>query len=212
MDKGMEQNSLDKASPFLEKQWTRRVRERGDRDAFKKIFRAYYKRLHGFAKSYVGNIQEAEDIVQSVFLNIWAQRESWNPSISLKSYLFNAVKNEALNVLRHKRVVDDTEDDVIRKFKELKESNTNKKGVEAEELRQDIEEAIDDLPPRCRQIFMLSRKSGLTYNEIAQVLDLSIGTINTQMGRALKRLRNHLSDYFIVAISFGLYDWIAKIW
>lgn len=185
---------------FLEKQWIRRVRERGDRSAFKNIFEAYYKRLHGFARSYLGNNQQAEDIVQSVFLNIWAKRKRWDPPGTLKSYLFNAVKNEALNAIRHEKVVDNTEDEVARKFMELKKSDRDQDDEYVKQLRKDIEEAIDQLPPRCRQIFILNRRGGLTYAEIAQFLDLSIGTINTQMGRALYKLRNHLSDYISVGV------------
>ena len=179
---------------MLEQQWVRRVREKGDRTAFKKIFRSYYKRLHGFAYTFVECRQEAEDVVQSVFLNIWARRDDWNPAGELKSYLFKAVKNEALNVIRHQKVVDDAEDEVIRTFRELKKTRRDE-DYETRQLRRDIEKAIDRLPPRCRQIFLLNRKSGLTYAEIADFLDLSVGTVNTQMGRALRSLRDYLSDY-----------------
>ncbi|MDR8390915.1 RNA polymerase sigma-70 factor [Aliifodinibius sp. S!AR15-10] len=212
MDTGKEdQNPVSEVRPLLEKQWVRQVREKSDRSAFKKIFLAYYKRLHGFAITYLGSMERAEDVVQSVFLNIWAQRESWDPPGKLRSYLFNAVKNEALNVVRHQKVVDDTEDDVARKFRELKESKLTSDDVEVEELRRDIEEGLEKLPPRCRQIFVLNRRSGLTYAEIAEVLDISIGTVNTQMGRALKRLRNHLSDYLSFATFLGLSELLKKM-
>ncbi|MFH5834343.1 RNA polymerase sigma-70 factor [Halalkalibaculum sp. DA3122] len=205
-----EEKSSGDPRPLLEKQWVRRVREQGDRSAFKKIFRAYYKRLHGFARSYVGSVEEAEDIVQEVFLNIWAQRESWDPPGTVKSYLFTAVKNKALNVIRHQRVIDETEDEVAQRFEELKETDDSKSDAEIRKLRQDIEEGINQLPPRCRQIFLLNRRSGLTYAEIAEVLDLSIGTVNTQMGRALKRLRDYLSDYFTIAVAWELSDLVTK--
>ncbi|MDZ7690879.1 MAG: RNA polymerase sigma-70 factor [Balneolaceae bacterium] len=199
-----EEKSPEAPRPLLEKQWVRRVRENGDRSAFKKIFKAYYKRLNGFARSYVNNGQEAEDIVQEVFLNIWAQRETWDPPGTVKSYLFTAVKNKALNVIRHRRIMDETEEEVTRTFRELKESNTGETDAEVEKLRKDIDEGIERLPDRCRQIFLLNRRSGLTYAEIAQVLDISIGTVNTQMGRALKKLRNYLSDYFVVAVTLDM--------
>ncbi len=203
--------SFNDSEPLLEEQWVRQVRERDDRSAFKKIFLAYYKRLHGFARTYVGNIQLAEDVVQSVFLNIWAQRESWEPAGSLKSYLFSAVKNEALNIVRHQRVVFDAEDEIAQKFRELRESKLTEDDAELEELRRDIEEGLNQLPPRCRQIFVLNRRSGLTYSEIAEVLDISIGTVNTQMGRALKRLRDYLSDYLSFTTIFGLSELFTKM-
>jgi RNA polymerase sigma-70 factor, ECF subfamily len=197
-------------SPRLmeEKQWVRKVREEGDRKAFESIFRAYYKRLHGFAYSYVAQAETAEDIVQSVFLRIWSQREHWDPPGTVKQYLFIAVRNEALNMLRHKKVVDDSEDEVIRSFTVYQPGPEDliieKDQMDAEQLRRKIQEGIDGLSPRCRQIFLLNRRGGLTYTEIADYLGVSINTVNTQMGRALKCLRETLSDYLPALITAGI--------
>lgn len=180
-----------------EKQWARRVREEEDRQAFENIFRRYYKRLHGFAYSYVGQVQEAEDIVQSVFLKIWMKRESWNPPGTVKNYIFAAVRNESLNNIRHDQLVEETEEEVARRFRELKDPTPSDSEIdsEVEALREAIQTGIDQLPSQCRQVFLLSRRGGLTYSEIADMLDISVNTVGTQMGRALKSLRNHLSDY-----------------
>lgn len=187
-----------------EKHWVRRVREGGDRDAFEKIFRAYFKRLHGYAYSFVKQPEKAEDIVQIVFLRIWANHENWDPPGKVKNYLFKAVRNEALNTLRHDEVAVDA-------HKELTYDNNESKYVpdfdsenEIVELRIKIQKCIDKLPPRCRQIYLLNRRSGLTYSEIADYLDLSINTVNTQMGRALKSLRDYLSDYLRLIITSGM--------
>lgn len=185
----------DRSRRDKEKGWVERVREEGDRLAFKQIFHTYYKRLHGFAYSFVKQREEAEDIVQSVFLAIWAQREHWDPPGSVKHYLFAAVRNKALNSLRHQKVVKDTEDEVIRMFREFKNESGSENSQELNKLRRDIQEGIDQLPPRCRQIFVLNRRSGLTYSEIADFLDISVNTVGTQMGRALKTLRHHLAEY-----------------
>jgi RNA polymerase sigma-70 factor, ECF subfamily len=189
-----------------EKQWARKVREEGDRHAFEKIFRSYYKRLHGFAYSYVGQAETAEDIVQTVFLKIWSQKGDWNPPGTVKQYLFAAVRNEALNKLRHRKVADDAEDEVIRSFEEFQATAeiASEGDCDAEELRKTIQRGIDELPPRCRQIFLLNRRSGLTYQEIAGYLGVSINTVNTQMGRALQSLRNSLSDYIPAFITAGI--------
>ena len=187
-----------------EKQWVRKVREKGDKDAFEKIFRAYYKRLHGFARSYVTSWEEAEDIVQSVFLKIWDQRSSWDPPGRVRHYLFTAVRNEALNTIRHQQVVKEKEGELGRIFTELKTATPDSEDPETKALRKDIERGIDQLPPRCQQIFMLNRRSGLTYEEIADFLDISINTVGTQMGRALKSLRNHLSDYLPLLAAGGV--------
>ncbi|MCC5904930.1 MAG: RNA polymerase sigma-70 factor [Balneolaceae bacterium] len=191
-----------------EKQWVRRVREEGDRKAFESLFRAYYKRLHGFAYSYTGQAEAAEDVVQSVFLRIWSNRESWDPPGTVKQYLFAAIRNEALNKLRHQKVADDAEDEVIHSFRELQDDEEpfiiKQESRDVEELRKKIQAGIDQLPPKCRQIFLLNRRSGLTYIEIADYLGVSINTVNTQMGRALKSLRETLSDYIPGLIAAGI--------
>ncbi len=196
-EQSIKQNS-ETSRPNREKEWVRRVREESDRSAFEQVFRSYYKRLHGYAYGFVNQKLEAEDIVQTIFLNIWAQREDWKPPGTLKHYLFAAIRNEALNRLRHQQVVKKTEDEVSRIFRELKERSVSGKDDELQELRKDIERGINQLPSRCQKIFLLNRRSGLTYVEIANFLDISVNTVGTQMGRALKSLRKHLADYLYV--------------
>lgn len=187
-----------------EKKLVREVREDGSRQAFEKIFRAYFKRLHGFAYSYLMQTETAEDVVQSVFLKIWSQRETWDPPGTVKQYLFNAIRNEALNKIRHQNIVQETEADVFETFKELKNQTHAEDDYNLRELQAEIQKGIEALPPRCRQVFILNRRSGLTYSEIAKYLDISINTVNTQMGRALKSLRNHLSDYLQAVVAGGI--------
>lgn len=187
-----------------EKKWVREVREESNRKAFEKIFRAYYERLHGFAYTYLMQKEAAEDVVQSVFLNIWSQRETWDPPGTVKQYLFAAVRNKALNVIRHQNLKKDKEDRVVQTFKGFKKKKFSDDEYNLKELESEIENGIEALPPRCRQIFLLNRRSGLTYSEIADYLDISINTVNTQMGRALKSLRNHLSDYLPALIAAGI--------
>lgn len=186
-----------------EKRWVRQVREEGDREAFEKIFRTYYKRLYGFAYSYLLQAETAEDVVQSVFLKIWTQKETWDPPGTVKTYLFSAVKNESLNKIRHQKIVEESEKEITLRFEELKKKSAQSDDYYIEELRAEIEKAINSLPPRCKQIFILNRRSGLTYNEIAEYLEISINTVNTQMGRALKSLRDNLSDYLYLLIVAG---------
>jgi RNA polymerase sigma-70 factor, ECF subfamily len=197
-------NSYIPPQLMKEKQWVREVRENGDKEAFEKIFKSYYKRLHGFAYSFVEQAENAEDIVQTVFLRIWTQRENWNPPGTVKQYLFTAVKNEALNNLRHEKIIIDAEEEVIRSFKEFQRENEFSENIDKEEIRIKIENGINELPPRCRQIFLLNRRSGLTYTEIAEYLGVSINTVNTQMGRALKSLRDYLSDYLPALVVTGI--------
>src|SRR5699024_8584303 len=133
---------------FREKQWVRSVREEGDRSAFEKIFRAYYRRLYGFAYEYVKSSHDAEDVVQTVFLNIWKQKESWEAGGTVKQYLFTAVRNRALNEIRNKKIRDDAEDEVIRFMGELKSRTRSEDNEEAKILQKAIQEGIGQLPDR----------------------------------------------------------------
>lgn len=181
--------------PLLEKQWVRKVREEGERSAFEKIFRMYYKQLIGFAYTFMQCREQAEDIVQTVFLRIWSNKKTWDPPGKVKSYLFTAVRNEALNEIRHKQIEKESENKIIEIFRELKSSTYNEQETDLENLRKTILKEVDRLPVCCKEIFLLHRRSGLTYSEIAEYLNISINTVNTQMGRALKMLRKNLSDY-----------------
>lgn len=186
-----------------EKQWVRYVREKNDRSAFELIYRKYYKSLNGYAYSYLKHAQDAEDVVQTVFLKIWANRESWDPPGTVKQYLFAAVRNEALNVLRHEQVIDKAEEEITHIVKQQLSPTPSATDPEAEELRKAIQKGIDQLPPKCRQIFMLNRRNGLTYSEIAEDLDVSVNTVATQMGRALKSLRKQLSNFMVLFAFMG---------
>ena len=186
-----------------EKQWVRKVRENGDSTAFEELFRAYYKQLHGFAYTYVERKECAEDIVQSIFLKIWMNRETWDPPGTVKHYLFAAVRNEALNELRHRKVETDAEEELSQTFRELERQKFTEDDPELEALRKAILKGIDRLPSRCRQIYLLNRRNGLTYIEIADFLDISVNTVGTQMGRALESLRKSLTDYIPLITATG---------
>jgi RNA polymerase sigma-70 factor, ECF subfamily len=191
-------------TPLQEKQWVRRVREEGDRTAFEMIFRSYYKRLHGFAYTYVKNREHAEDIVQTIFLKIWSNRDSWDPPGKVKHYLFAAIRNEALNDIRHQQLEAESEEEVAELFRDLKNRSYTGEDPGLAELRDAIQNEIDQLPSRCREIYLLNRRSGLTYTEIADYLDISINTVGTQMGRALKVLRKNLSDYLSLYVASAI--------
>ena len=175
----------------------RRVRELGDKQAFEIIYKRYYKRLHGFARAFIREFQIAEDIIQNVFLKIWENKETWNPDGKLRHYLFTAVRNESLNYKRHARIVQDSANELSKVYEEKIDFDANE---DQSDIILEIEKGINNLPPRCREIFLLNRKSGLTYTEIADYLGISINTVNTQMGRALETLRIFLSEHLSILL------------
>jgi RNA polymerase sigma-70 factor (ECF subfamily) len=173
-------------------EWARKIRA-GDTHAFENLFRKYYKLLYYYIWSYVKNAQIAEDIVQDVFLKIWLNRKTLHISSSVKSYLYTAVKNRALDNIKRTKIVSSVAVDIA-----TSESFTKTPGDELndQEIITAVHKTIDELPKRCRQIFKMKKYDGLSYTEIADILEISTNTVQTQMTRAFKYLRKHLSNFF----------------
>lgn len=164
-----------------------------DKRAFELVFNNHYGLLRSYALRFIDEVEEAEEIVQDVFVKFWEKCESLTPDSSVKSYLYRAVHNASLNYLKHQKVRDAYRQHVIR-FMEETAPEDNIPESEQVEMQHRIGREIDNLPPRCAEIFRLSRFDGLKYKEIAEYLDISIKTVEVQMGKALKILRENLSD------------------
>jgi RNA polymerase sigma-70 factor (ECF subfamily) len=176
-------------------QWVQRVRH-GDSPAFEGLFLAYYERLVRFVYGYVKTRSAAEEVVQDVFFNIWSHHERWEVQGAVRTYLYAAARNRALNRLRRsdleqrwaESVADD--EDVVAVVPRVPQANER---VELVELDAAIRHAIDQLPPRCRETFVLSRQHHLSYEQIAQVMEISVKTVQEQIARALRSLRTSLA-------------------
>lgn len=190
-------------SADLEKRWIREIRK-GKKEAFKEVFECYYDQLLRFAYRYLESRDEAEGVVQNVFLWVWENRKTWRVDGSLKTYLYRSVKYKALDILRHEDVKDKYEQELSLQ-KEEREYNNIEKKMDDKKLAETVRNAIENLPERARRIYKLSRLEGLTYNEIAYVMEISPKTVESQMSRALKILRKQLSGYlgvlFVVNLS-----------
>ena len=133
----------------------------------------------------------AEDIVQDVFVKVWRNRAQLDQQQSIKSYLYRAAINTALNYLEKTKPntsLDDT-------FEHAGSANDTDNMLAYQETEQRIQAAIDTLPPKCKVVFMLSRFEDQSYAEIAQALDISVKAVEKHMGKALKILREQLKDY-----------------
>jgi RNA polymerase sigma-70 factor (family 1) len=176
---------------------TERIRT-GDEAAFELIFRRWYAELVHFSLSYTGhNQQVAEDIVHDVLFRVWEQRTRWNPTGTIASYLFRATRNRCIDYARHVAV----EQKWRRESKEsgallLSAVAQANEEVELSDLQAAIVRGVARLPQRCQQAFMLHRDHGLTYDEIALVMQTSPKTVKAQIGRALQSLRNYLAPFF----------------
>lgn len=166
---------------------------RGEPAAFDAIFRTWYAPLVRMAESLVHEPMAAEEVVQDVMLELWRRRAVLAVAESLRAYLFQSTRNRALNHLRRRRVERRGEPQVARTVPESAPEADAALG-EAELVRA-IDAAVGALPPRCREVFELSRVHGLRYTEIASVLEISVKTVEAQMGKALRLLRERLAPW-----------------
>ena len=174
----------------------------GDKTAFELLFRFYYPGLTVYARQFVADAEQAEEIVQDFFVRFWEKHQSVRPSASLKSYFFSSVKNSSLNLLKHQKV----KDEYMLEMKALTKEHLlyNQDLYIASELQEKITSAVNLLPERCREIFVLSRINGMKNEEIAQQLDISKRTVETQISKALKILKAELKDYMGLLILLGI--------
>lgn len=158
--------------------------------AFETIFKTHHAHCLAFAAQYTGSRYEAEEVVQQVFLNIWEKRDNIEISGSEKSYLFTAIRNVAISRWR-KQSAQATREAA---FGQLQPVVTDAV-LPGKELEASLYKALEKLPERCREVFILSRQQQLKYAEIADVMGIAIKTVENQMGKALKILHTELRDY-----------------
>lgn len=175
-----------------EQQIVKSIKE-GDINSFETLFKEYYERLCDFGMKYLKSIDQAEEVVQDTFYNIWKNRESLNIKTSLKSYLYTAIRNNCLQELRTRSL--DIKYENYYKSHYVNESISPVDELNAKELSLVINKALNSLPERCKTIFKLSRDEGLKYQEIADKLSISIKTVEANMGKALKQFRHYLKEY-----------------
>ncbi len=168
--------------------------------AFELLFRKYYVRLCGFANKFIANSGECEEIVQEVFLNIWEKRDQLKIDHEIRPYLFKSIQNLCFNFLEHKKVVDNYYAVIEVVYRNQTEEFNTYESVLYTELRTRADAVIGALPEQCRKIFQMSRQEGLKYNEIADKLGISVKTVETQMSRALSKLKDELRDYLTILI------------
>jgi RNA polymerase sigma-70 factor, ECF subfamily len=164
----------------------------GDEAAFDRIFRIWYAPLVRVATYILHDAGVGEEVVQDVLLEVWRRRESLALEQEPRRYLMRATRNRALNHVRHQQVaaraaaLDDSEE---------AHAATAPAMVDAAELEVAIAQAVQTLPERCRAVFELSRRHGLSYAQIAEALDIAPKTVENQMGKALRMLRVALASW-----------------
>ncbi len=177
---------------MTDRELLQRLRQ-GDETAFDALFRAWYAPLVGFAESLLRERAAAEEVVQDVMLEVWRRRETLVVEESPRAYLLQATRNRALNTIRRRRV-EERGEPVLRST--MRDADPPPDAALGEsELDHAIGQAVASLPDRCREVFELSRVHGLKYAEIAERLGISVKTVEAQMGKALKVMRERLAPW-----------------
>jgi RNA polymerase sigma-70 factor (ECF subfamily) len=165
------------------------------------IFNYYYSGLCAYARRWVTAPDVAEDLVQDFFVRLWMNSSKLEISTSLRSYLFTSVKNKAVNHLKHVKV---KEQYGIRTMQTFQHDDPEEWQFSEPELTELIEKGMEKLPPRCKEIFIMSRFEGKDNAKIAEILTLSKRTVELQISNALKVLRVELKDYLPSVLFFWL--------
>jgi RNA polymerase sigma-70 factor (ECF subfamily) len=170
----------------------------GDKPSFERVYSYYFPRLNYFAKQYLHDTEASKNIVQDVFAELWDRRQTFNTDSNLQAWLFTVTKNKSIKVIcqlksRHNY------DNYLKKrqleinYKSLDQFDTS--NLVFEELQIHITAALDKLTPACRKVFEMSRFEDKKNREIAEALNLSIKTVETQISKALRSLKAELKDY-----------------
>ena len=172
----------------------------GDEETYIFLFREYYVSLCAYSRRYVGRKDVAEEIVSDTFMKIWENRERLEINTSIKAYLFNAVCNNSLNYLRKLK----SKNNIVEYFKETISENIGFESISEdieerslimENMGQKIEEAVSQLPDQQQKVFRLRRFEGKKTKEVAEMMGLSVKTIEMHLSKATLHLRENLKEY-----------------
>ena len=162
---------------------------------FSKLYLTFYPRLVRFASVFVVYEEDAENLIQDLFVGLWERQDTLGAVENINAYIYRLAKNKCLDHLKHKQVTERFAAGIQSQFEQetaLKMQSLEAFDVELaseEKVEQVVTRAIDALPAKCREIFLLSRYEGLKYREISDKLNISVNTVETQMCIALKKLR-----------------------
>ena len=169
----------------------------GDEDAFCELYASYKNRLIFFAMRFLKSREYAEDIFQDAFAVVWQGRRFINPDASFSAYLYTIVRNRILNQLRDLSNQDKLREQILSQA--VNYTNETKDEIIANDLRQFISRALQQLTPRQREIFQMSRERQMSHREIAEVLGISVNTVQESISISLRTLRTYLEKNSIVS-------------
>lgn len=165
----------------------------GDEKAYKFLLNKFHRKLNAYALTLVNDHSMAQDIVQNVFLKTWKNRNKLNPEFSIQSFLYKSVYNEFINTYQQNKAMMLLQQKYVESLQQVVET-TDENSIER--MLAIINREIQNLPPKCQKVFILSKKEGLTNIEIAEHLEISIKTVEAQISKAFKILKEKLKDNY----------------
>lgn len=169
--------------------------------SFEDLFKQHYAALCRYAVGIIGDADQSEDVVQQSFVKMWNKRAEMDLSRSLKSYLYTSVRNSCINYLRDKKKFKSELLDIDIYASGMESGSTDAlENMQAGELKEKIQKALAALPEKSREVFVMSRIEQMKYREIAEKLGVTQKTVEAHMSRALKILREELSDYLFLLL------------
>jgi RNA polymerase sigma-70 factor (ECF subfamily) len=175
--------------------------EKGDMAAFDAIYNTYCHKLHGFVLKYLKQKEDAEGIVQEVFIKIWEARSKIDVYLSFESFLFTIAYNTTISLLR-KRVSEIKSKEYLKSLQQIESADNVIDELQFQELNHKVQSLLKEVTPRQKEIYLLSREEGLTHKEIAQQLNISENTVKNHLVSTLKYLRSHIDNSLAVNILF----------
>ena len=159
-----------------------------DKAAFDVLFRTYYVKLCRFSFAFCCSQEDAEESVQEMFIYLWEKAPDIRIEFSVKAYLFTSTRNYTLNIMKKNQ----TELNYRNAYAEQTDNDDDEKAISDTQISELIGQGVKTLPEKCREIFILCKMEGLTYEEISEYLKISEKTVENQMGIALRKLREYL--------------------
>lgn len=177
--------------------------KKGNENAFAYLMDTYHNKLCVYAKSLCRDVYVAEDIVQNIFLNVWEKRQKLKDTYAIQSYLYQSVYNEFINQHRKKTTLITLEKEYIKTLNNLLEEEDTSNFAKLVAM---VKQEIQELPPKCKEVFIMGKQEGLTYAEIAEHLNISFRTVENQMSKAFAIIREKVGDKMdmILFLLFGM--------
>ncbi len=170
-----------------------RIAKNDDRKSFEALFKLFYEKLFRFSMNYVQSRPIAEEIVSDVFLKLWQNRKKLTEINNINTYLYVATKNQSINYLQKKTIDFRSGEDIdLSSFIDWFDPQ---RALEYQEMMHDLQLAVENLPDQCKIVFKLIREDGLKYKEAAEILGISVRTVETQLFRAIKKIGRALEPF-----------------